>query len=87
MWENTQPSAQSFFQKLNADNSCQKTRKSRCPILLYFVPNILSGIVGIKFHLNLTILIFWTKLAQKGYLWLKTKKVNNIIEFCMFELV
>ena len=96
MWVNTQRSAQSSFQKLNVDNSCQKTRKiryyifevlSNFTVFLYFVPNILSGIVGIKFHLNLTILTFWTKLAQKGYLWLKMKKVNSIIEFCMFELV
>ena len=34
-------------------------------------------IVGINFHLKLTILIFWTKLAQKRS---KTKKVNSIID-------
>ena len=28
----TQPSAQSSFQNLNVDNSCQKTRKIRCYI-------------------------------------------------------
>ena len=37
-------------------------------------------IVGIKFHLKLTILIFWTKLVQKGYFRSKTKKVNSIID-------
>ena len=45
-----QPSAQSSFQKLNFDNSCEKTRKIRQQIFevlfkftgfLYFVPNIL----------------------------------------------
>ena len=41
--------------------------------------------LGIKFHLKLTISIFWTKLAKKGYSRSKTKKVNNI-EFCMFKL-
>ena len=27
-----------------------------------------------KFQLKLKILIFWTKFAQEGYIWLKTKK-------------
>ena len=45
--------SQSSFQKLNVDNSCQKTRKTRYYIFevlsnfivsLYFVPNILSRI-------------------------------------------
>ena len=52
----TQPNAQSSFQKLNVDNSCQKIRKIRYYIFevlpnsivsLYFVPNILSRIVGL----------------------------------------
>ena len=56
MWVETQPSAQSSFQKLNVDNSCQKTRKIRYYIFevlpnfivsLYFVPYILSRIVDI----------------------------------------
>ena len=51
----TQPSAQSPFQKSNVDNSCQKTRKIRYYIFealsnfivfLYFVPSILSRIVA-----------------------------------------
>ena len=50
----TQPSAQSSFQKLNVDNSCQKTRKiryytfevlSNFTVFIYFVLNILSRIV------------------------------------------
>ena len=40
-----------------------------------------------KFHLKLTILIFWTKFGQKGYFRSKTEKVNITIEFCIFELV
>ena len=49
-----QPNPQSSFQKLNADNSYQKTRKIRYYIFevlpnfivsLYFAPNILSRIV------------------------------------------
>ena len=59
MWVKMEPSAQSSFQKLNVDNSCQKTRKiryyifevlSNFTIFLYFVPNILDRIVrGNKF--------------------------------------
>ena len=53
MWVETQPSAQSSFQKLNVDNSCQKTCKiiyyifevlSNFAGFLYFLPNILSRI-------------------------------------------
>ena len=53
MWVQTQPNAQSSFQKLNVDNSCQKTRKIRYYVFevlpnfivsLYFVANILSRI-------------------------------------------
>ena len=36
--------------------------------------NIMKLIVGTKFHLKLTILIFWVKFAQKGYFWSKTEK-------------
>ena len=58
MWVETQATAQSSFQKLNADISCQKTRKiryyifeflSNFTVFLYFEPNILPGIVGLKF--------------------------------------
>ena len=42
--------------------------------------------LGIKFHLKLATLIFWTKFAQNGYFWSKKKKVNNLIEFCISEL-
>ena len=30
--------------------------------------------------------MFWTKFAQQGYFRSKMKKVNSIIEFCIFEL-
>ena len=43
--------------------------------------------LGVKFHLKLTILTFWTKLSQTGYFRLKTKNVNITIELCIFELV
>ena len=55
MWVETQPSAQSFFQNLNVDNSCQKTRKvshyvletlSNFSVFLYFVSKVLSRIVA-----------------------------------------
>ena len=54
MWVETQPSAQSSFQKLNVDNSCQKTRKiryyifevlSNFTVFLYFVSIFLARIV------------------------------------------
>ena len=54
MWVQTQPNSQSSFQKLNVDNSCQKTRKiryyifevlSNFTVFLQFVPNILARIV------------------------------------------
>ena len=50
-----------------------------------------KGISGLKqkewkFQLKLTILIFWTKFAQKGYFRFKTERVNTTIEFCIFEL-
>ena len=45
-------------------------------------------IVGTKFQLKLTILIFWTKFAKKKDVSsLKQKNVNTTIEFCIFELV
>ena len=44
-------------------------------------------IVGTKFQLELTILIFWTKFAKKGYFQSKTEKVKTTIEFWIFKLV
>ena len=44
-------------------------------------------IVGTKYDLKLTILIFWTKIGQKGCFKFKREKVNIITEFCVFELV
>ena len=40
-----------------------------------------------KFYLELTILIFWTKFAQNGYLQSRAHKMNITVEFCMLELV
>ena len=57
MWMEAQPSAQSSFQKLNVDNSCQKTHKIRYYIFEvlpnfiaspYFVLNILSRIADVS---------------------------------------
>ena len=59
MWVQTQPNAQSSFQKLNVDNSCQKTRKIRYYIFetlpnfivsLHFLLNILSRIVVVNLN-------------------------------------
>ena len=43
--------------------------------------------LGTKFKFKQTILIFWTKFAQKYYFKSKTDKMNRTIEFCLFELV
>ena len=43
--------------------------------------------IGAKFNLKWTILIAWTKFAQKEYFQLKTETENSAIEFCMFKLV
>ena len=43
--------------------------------------------LGTNFQLKLTILIFWTKITQKGYFWSKRKKVNIPFEFWIFELI
>ena len=40
-----------------------------------------------KFRLKMTILIFWTKIIQKGCFRLKMEKVNTIIEFCICGFV
>ena len=43
--------------------------------------------LGTRFQLQLIILTFWTKFAQKEYFQSKPEKGNISIEFCMFELV
>ena len=74
MWVQTQPNSQSSFQKLNVDNSCQKTRKIRYYIFevlpnfivsLYFVPNILSRIVDIEKAFNSVNHLFLIKALKK----------------------
>ena len=50
------------------------------------VSEFMSGIGSTNFQLNLTILSFWTKFAQKEYFRLKTEDVNTTIEFWIFEL-
>ena len=47
----------------------------------------ISVSVGTKFQNKMTILIFWTKVAQKGYSRSKIEKVNTTTEFCIFKLV
>ena len=42
--------------------------------------------LGIKFHLKLTILTFWTTFTQKGYFPWKTKKASITLEFCMYRV-
>ena len=37
-----------------------------------------------KFQLKVTILIFWTKFAKKGYFWSKTRKANSIFFHWIF---
>ena len=40
-----------------------------------------------KFQFKPTILIFWTKFAQKGYFQSKSEKMNTTIELCKFKSV
>ena len=40
-----------------------------------------------NFILKKSILSFWTKLAQNGFLQSKNEKVSIAIEFCMVEIV
>ena len=63
IWVETEPSAQSPFQKLNLGSSSQKTRKGRYQTFLvlssftgflYFVPNILPRIVGLAIKRSLS---------------------------------
>ena len=68
-----------------------------CPRKIFMVKNrkiehhhwilLIQISLGTKFQLKLTILIFWTKFAQKGYFQSKTEKVNSTTEFCIFKLV
>ena len=58
-----------------------RTEKSEYHHRILHVRNSL----GTRFQLKLTILNFWTKLTQKGYL--KSKKMKINIEFYIFELV
>ena len=44
-------------------------------------------IVGTKFQLKRTILIFWTKFSEKECFRPKTENVNTTIEFYIFESV
>ena len=57
--------------------------KSECYHWILHIPISLDGI----FKLKLTVLIYWTKFAQKGCLRPKTEIGNTPIEFCIFELV
>ena len=43
-------------------------------------------VLGNRFYLKLTILIFSTKFTQKEYFWSKAEKVSITIEFYIFEL-
>ena len=69
----TQTSAQFLFQKLNVDNSCQKTRKSRnyifdalsnFTVFLFLAPVILARIVDIPIAKYRNIIVDY--LGSKG---------------------
>ena len=83
------------FEKLNFSYSSQKPHSryqnflvlSSFTRFLYFVPNILSRIVGITFQLKLTILIFLTKFTPKRCFQSKTENVNTTIKFCVFDII
>ena len=68
-----------------------------CPKSLFLVENRRNEhlnwilhihiILGTKFQLKLTILVFWTKFAQKEYLQSKIEKINITTEVWILELV
>ena len=60
-----------------------KNRKSEHPHWILHIQIILRT----KFQFKLTILVFWTKLGQKGYFASKSEKINTIIQFCIFKSV
>ena len=65
----------------------KEVRGSAWHVSVYLFQYILARIVGAKFQLKLTILIFKIKFAQKMYFQSKMKKVNITIEFYILELV
>ena len=66
-----------------SDKACKKKSKTEHRHrILYF-----RNKVGAKFQLKLTILNFWAKLIQKGYVQSKKEKMKMTIEFHIFELV
>ena len=52
----------------------------------HWIPHIQISL-NTKFQFKMTILIFWTKFAQKWYFQSKTKKMSIAIEFRIFKLV
>ena len=44
------------------------------------------AMLSVKFQLKVTILTFLTKFEEKKYFCSNTKKLNSVIEFCIFEL-
>ena len=66
MWVRTQPKAQSFFQKLNVDNSCQKTRKIRYFIFEVFPQFHCISLLCVKYFVQdcLSKQIFYCNLAK-----------------------
>ena len=77
-----------FFENIQAsanDVSCQISELFKTVILKR--GSILSHVSIVKFHLNQTILIFWTKFSKKGYLFLNTGQMNLTNEFNILELM
>ena len=57
-----------------------------CCELHYWIMKIRVSLVT-KFQFKLTILIVWTKFAQKMYFQLKTEKLSTTTKFYLRELV
>ena len=61
-----------FLEQISKYTSGRKQKKKE---LRYWILHIRISLSN-NFQLKLTIAIFWTKFAQKGFFWSKAKKVN-----------
>ena len=96
IWVEIWPSAQPPLEKLNFGNTSQKKHDkveitflvhSSFTGFLYFVPNILSTIVGTKVLLKLTTLSFWTRFSHKRYFQSKTEQAVQELQTYTFCVV
>ena len=69
-----------------ASKGFSQSKKERVNSTHHWILHIQISL-GTKFQLKLTILIFWTIFAQKGYFQSLSEKMNTTIKFCIFKSV